>query len=48
LTKIQGGSEYKPQISNKTIFGINKNAILVGGLIIVGAIAYKIYKNVKS
>jgi hypothetical protein len=48
LSKIQGAEGFKPEISNKTIFGINKNAILVGGLIIVGAIAYKIYKNVKS
>ena len=48
LNDIKGKDGYKPQISNKTIFGINKNAIMIGGLIIVSAIAYKIYKNVKS
>lgn len=44
MNKIGG---YKETISNKTIFGINKYVIIVGGVLIVSAIAYKIYKNRK-
>lgn len=36
---------YKTQVSNKTVFGINKTVLLVSGLLIVGAIGYSIYKN---
>ena len=39
--------ELKTELENKTIFGLNKNIILFSGLIIIGAIAYKIYKSNK-
>ena len=35
-------------ISNKTVFGINKTIIIVAGVIIIGAIGYKLYKNYQS
>jgi hypothetical protein len=41
-------SGYQTDISNKTIFGINKYVIIIGGIIIVGAIGYKIYQNRKK
>ena len=39
--------ELQTELQNKTIFGLNKNIILFSGLIIIGAIAYKIYKSNK-
>lgn len=39
--------ELKTELENKTILGLNKNIILFSGLIIIGAIAYKIYKSNK-
>jgi hypothetical protein len=47
IDKMQKTSGYKNEISGNTIFGINKYALIVGGLIIVGAIAYKIYQKRK-
>jgi hypothetical protein len=46
--EMGGVGGYKETISNKTIFGINKYIIIVGGVLIVSAIAYKIYKNRKQ
>lgn len=40
-------SGYKSDISNKTTFGIPKYVLVLGGVLIVGAIAYKIYKTRK-
>jgi len=38
---------YKTDISNKTIFGINKYVLIVGAFLVVGAIGYKLYKSKK-
>lgn len=40
-------SVIKKDISNKTILGINKYVIVLGGIIILGAVAYKIYQKNK-
>lgn len=40
---VVGGVKVKE--SGNTIFGINKYIVIIGGFIIVGAIAYKIYKK---
>jgi hypothetical protein len=37
----------KKDISNKTILGINKYVIVLGGIIILGAVAYRIYQKNK-
>tara|TARA_R110000868_G_scaffold101361_4_gene279081 strand:+ start:1039 stop:1335 length:297 start_codon:yes stop_codon:yes gene_type:complete len=44
ITKESG---YQTDISDDTIFGINKYVVYMGGLLIVGAIAYKIYAKKK-
>jgi len=41
----EGG--YKTETSNKTTFGIKNYILVLGGIIIVSAIAYKIYKKNK-
>jgi hypothetical protein len=38
----------KTELSGKTVLGINKYALIVGGLIIVSAIAFQIYKKQKK
>ena len=43
--QTQGG--YKTELSNKTVFGINKYLLIIGGVVIVGAIGYQIYKKNK-
>ena len=43
---IQEGG-YKTDTSNKTTFGIKNYILVLGGIIIVSAIAYKIYKKNK-
>lgn len=48
LEVMKKNSGLKQDISNKTIFGINQNVVIVGGIIVLGAIAYKIYQNRKS
>jgi len=42
IAKITG---FQTDISNKTVFGINKYVIIIGGIIIVSAIGYTIYKK---
>lgn len=46
--KISELSGYKTDISGKTVFGINKNVILVGGVIILTAIGFKLYQKYKK
>jgi hypothetical protein len=43
--KKKGG--YKQDISNKTIFGINQNVVIIGAFVVATAIIYKIIKNRK-
>lgn len=43
--KKKGG--YKDDISNKTIFGINQNVLIIGTFVIATAIIFKIIKNRK-
>lgn len=47
LKDMQTKGGYQTETSNKTVFGINKYVLVLGGLIIVGAIGYKIYKKNK-
>lgn len=44
--EVKGG--FKTDISNKTILGINKNIVIVGGILLVGAIAFKVYQLKKK
>ena len=44
-TQMQG---VKTELSGKTVLGINKYALIVGGLVIVSAIAFQIYKKQKK
>ena len=44
---LQTKGGYKTDISNQTVFGINKYLLVFGALIVVGAIGYKIYKKSK-
>jgi hypothetical protein len=48
LQDIAKSSGYKEEVSNKTIFGINKYVLMFGALIVVGAIGYKIYQKNKK
>ena len=48
LDEISKLSGYKEELSNKTVLGINKSIIIVGALIIIGAIGYKIYQKNKK
>lgn len=43
--KVKGG--YKEEISTKNVLGINKYVLVVGAILIVGAIGYKLYKRKK-
>lgn len=45
IAKITG---FQTDTSNKTVFGINKYVIIIGGILIVSAIGYTIYKNRKQ
>ena len=45
MAKVSG---YQTDVKNKTILGINKYVLLVGALLIVGAIGNKIYKKNKK
>ena len=40
-------SGFQTELSNKTIFGINKYIVILSGVAILTAIGYKIYKNRK-
>lgn len=48
MKDIAKKSGYTEEVSNKSILGINKNVLLVGALIVVGAVGYKIYKKYKK
>lgn len=45
MQEIAKKSGYTEEVSNKTVLGINKYVLLVGALIVVGAVGYKIYKK---
>jgi hypothetical protein len=45
--ELQTKGGYKTELSNKTVFGINKYLLILGGVVIVGAIGYQIYKKNK-
>jgi hypothetical protein len=45
INKIGG---FKTDISNDTIFGINKYVIILGGLIVTASLGYVIYKKIKK
>lgn len=45
INKVSG---FKKDISNDTIFGINKYVIIFGSLIVVSALGYTIYKKIKK
>ena len=41
-------SDYKENTSGKTTLGINQKVLIVGALIVLGAVGYKIYKKYKK
>jgi hypothetical protein len=45
--KMRGIGGYKTESKNKSTFGIPNYVIIMGGVLIVGAIAYKIYQKNK-
>jgi hypothetical protein len=45
MQKIGG---YKTDISKKTTFGIPNSVIMIGAIIVVGAIAFKVYSKYKQ
>ncbi len=47
IKEMQTKGGYKTETSDKTVLGINKYLLILGGVIIVGAIGYKIYKKNK-
>jgi hypothetical protein len=46
--EMQEKGGYKTDSEQKTTLGINNYILVIGALIIVGAIGYKIYKNKKA
>jgi len=48
LKELQKKGGFKTETSNKTVFGINKYVLIFGGIVIVGAIGYTIYKKSKK
>ena len=48
IEEMSKASGYKEDISNKTIFCINKYVLMAGALIVIGAIGYKIYQKNKK
>jgi hypothetical protein len=44
---MRGIGGYKTESKNKSTFGIPNYVIIMGGVLIVGAIAYKIYQKNK-
>lgn len=45
--KMQGIGGYKTETKNKSTFGIPNYVLIMGGVLIVGAIAYKLYQKNK-
>lgn len=48
LGQMKDQAGYQTKESGKTVFGINKTALIIAGVLIVSAIAYKILKTKKS
>jgi len=48
LATVRKEAGYKTEISNKTVFGINKTVLIISGLVILAGIGYKIYKTQKK
>ena len=48
IDEVKKDAGFKTESSNKTVLGINKTVLIVAGVLIAGAIAYKIYQNQKS
>jgi hypothetical protein len=48
LEQIRTDTGFKKQTKKNTILGLNQTVIIIAGVIIVGAIGYKIYKNYKK
>jgi hypothetical protein len=48
LDDIKRDTGYKTETKNKTVLGLNQNVVIIAGVIIAGAIAYRIYKNIKK
>jgi hypothetical protein len=46
--EIQKKGGLKDQLSGKTVLGINKVVLVIAGIVVVSAIAYKFYKKSKS
>ena len=48
MEELESKSGVKKEISNKTTFGIPNSVLAIGTIILVGAIAYKVYSKYKQ
>lgn len=48
LEQIRTDTGYKKEAKKNTVLGLNQTVLIIAGVIIVGAIGYKIYKNYKK
>jgi len=48
LDEIRRDTGFKTQVSKNKVFGINKTVLIIAGVLVVGAIGYKIYKKYKK
>ena len=46
MSKVEQEVEVEPK-NSKRVLGLNRNMLMLSGLVIVGAIAYKFYANKK-
>lgn len=47
LSEARKSAGYKDSLSGKTVFGINKTVLIVGGVLVVALVAYSIAKSKK-
>lgn len=45
LIDARKSAGFKTEESNKTVLGLNKTVVIIAGVLLVSAIAWKIYKN---
>lgn len=48
IDEIRKDTGYRTEAKKNTVLGLNQTVVILAGVIIVGAIGYKIYKNYKK
>jgi uncharacterized membrane protein YebE (DUF533 family) len=48
MEELEGRAGVKKDISRKTTFGIPNSVLVIGSIILVSAIAYKVYSKYKK